>query len=217
MIPERNRRRNPDPGGKLMNITPELVKELRERTGVGIMDCKNALKESEGDIEKAIKCLREKGLSKAAKRAGRETKEGVIFSYIHPGSKLGVLVELNCETDFVARTDDFQELGKNLAMQVAAAAPIVVRRDEIDGAMLEKEREIYKNQAIASGKPEKVVDKIVDGKLEKFYHDVCLMEQPFIKNDKESVEDLVKAAIAKIGENIVVKRFARFELGEDIS
>ncbi len=200
-----------------MNITPGLVKELRERTGVGMMDCKNALKESGGDMEKAIKYLREKGLSKAAKRAGRETKEGVIFSYIHPGSRLGVLVEVNCETDFVARTEDFLELGKNLAMQVAAAAPAVVKREELDQEVIDKEREIYRNQALASGKPENVVDKIVEGKLEKFYHDVCLMEQPFIKNDKESVEDLVKAAIAKIGENIVVKRFARFELGEDVS
>ncbi len=200
-----------------MNITPGLVKELRERTGVGMMDCKNALKESGGDMEKAIKYLREKGLSKAAKRAGRETKEGVIFSYIHPGSRLGVLVEVNCETDFVARTEDFLELGKNLAMQVAAAAPAVVEREELDQEVIDKEREIYRNQALASGKPENVVDKIVEGKLEKFYHDVCLMEQPFIKNDKESVEDLVKAAIAKIGENIVVKRFARFELGEDVS
>ncbi len=200
-----------------MKITPGLVKDLRERTGVGMMDCKNALKESDGDIEKAIKYLREKGLSKAAKRAGRETKEGVIFSYIHPGSRLGVLVEVNCETDFVSRTEDFKELGKNLAMQVAATAPSVVNRDELDQQVLENEREIYRNQALESGKPEKVVEKIVDGKLEKFYHDICLMEQTFIKNDKESVEDLVKAAIAKIGENIVVKRFARFELGEDIS
>jgi elongation factor Ts len=200
-----------------MKITSELVKELRERTGVGMMDCKNALKESDGDIEKAIKYLREKGLSKAAKRAGRETKEGVIFSYIHPGSKLGVLVEVNCETDFVARTEDFIELGKNLAMQVAAAAPLVVTRNELDGEIIGKEREIYRNQALTTGKPENVVDKIVEGKLEKFYHDVCLMEQPFIKNDKESVEDLVKAAIARIGENIVVRRFARFELGEDVS
>ena len=200
-----------------MNITPGLVKELRERTGVGMMDCKNALKESDGDIEKAIKYLREKGFSKAAKRAGRETKEGVIFSYIHPGFKLVVIVEVNCVTYFVARTEDFQEFGKNLAMQVAAAAPAVVNRDELDQETLDKEREIYRNQAIASGKPEKVVDKIVDGKIEKFYHDTCLMEQPFIKNDKESVEDLVKAVIGKIGENIVVKRFARFELGEDVS
>ena len=200
-----------------MKITPGLVKELRERTGVGMMDCKNALKESDGDIEKSIKYLREKGFSKASKRAGKETKEGVIFSYIHPGSKLAVLVEVNCETDFVARTEDFLVLGKNLAMQVAAAAPAVVNRDELDQETLENEREIYRNQALASGKPEKVVDKIVEGKLEKFYHGVCLMEQPFIKNDKESVEDLVKVTIGKIGENIVVKRFVRFELGEDVS
>jgi elongation factor Ts len=200
-----------------MKITPELVKELRERTGVGMMDCKKALVETEGDVEKAIVYLREKGLSKAAKRAGREAKEGALFSYIHPGAKLGVLLELNCETDFVARTGDFQELGKNLAMQVAASAPLVVKRDELPPEIQEKERDIYRKQAISSGKPENVVDKIVEGKLEKFYHETCLMEQPFVKNDEETVEDLVHATIAKIGENIVVRRFARFQLGEDVS
>jgi elongation factor Ts len=200
-----------------MKITSELVKDLRERTGVGMMDCKKALLETGGDIEKAITYLREKGLSKAAKRAGRETKEGAIFSYIHPGAKLGVLVEVNCETDFVARTDDFQELGKNLAMQVAASAPLVVDRKELPGDAVEREREIYKKQALSAGKPENVVDKIVEGKLEKFYHETCLLEQPFVKNEEDTVEDLIKAAAAKIGENIVVKRFARFHLGEDVS
>ncbi len=200
-----------------MKITSELVKELRERTGVGMMDCKKALVETGGDVEKAIQLLREKGLSAAAKRAGRETREGSIFSYIHPGAKLGVLVEVDCETDFVARTDDFQELGKNLAMQVAATAPLTVSREGLPEDVVAREREIFRKQAISSGKPEKVVDKIVEGKLEKFYHEACLMEQPFVKNDEETVEDLLKATIAKLGENIVVKRFARFQLGEDES
>lgn len=200
-----------------MTITSKLVKELRDRTGVGMMDCKKALVETGGDVEKAIQYLREKGLSAAAKRAGRETKEGSIFSYIHPGAKLGVLVEVDCETDFVARTDDFQELGKNLAMQVAASSPLTVKREELPEDMIEREREIFKAQALSDGKPENVVDKIVEGKLEKFYHETCLLEQPFVKNDKETVEDLLKATIAKLGENIVVKRFARFQLGEDVS
>ncbi len=200
-----------------MKITSELVKELRERTGVGMMDCKKALVETGGDVEKAIQLLREKGLSAAAKRAGRETREGSIFSYIHPGAKLGVLVEVDCETDFVARTDDFQELGKNLAMQVAATAPVTVSREELPEDVVAREREIFRKQALSSGKPEKVVDKIVEGKLEKFYHEACLLEQPFVKNDEETVEDLLKATIAKLGENIVVKRFARFQLGEDES
>jgi elongation factor Ts len=200
-----------------MKITSELVKELRDRTGVGMMDCKKALVETGGDVEKAIQHLREKGLSAAAKRAGRETKEGSVFSYIHPGARLGVLVEVDCETDFVARTDDFQELGKNLAMQVAASSPLTVSREELPEDVVEREREIFKKQALSSGKPENVVDKIVEGKLEKFYHEVCLLEQPFVKNDKETVEDLLKATIAKLGENIIVKRFARFQLGEDVS
>jgi elongation factor Ts len=200
-----------------MSITPQLVKELRDKTGAGMMDCKRALQESGGDMDQAIQFLREKGLSKAAKRAGRETKEGCICSYIHPGAKLGVMLEINCETDFVARTDDFQELGRNLAMQIAAAAPEVVRREEVPSELVEREREIYRKQALEGGKPEKVVDKIVDGKLEKFYHEVCLMEQPYVRNDKETVEDQVKATVAKLGENIVVRRFARFQLGEEIS
>ena len=198
-----------------MSVTPQQVKELRGRTGAGMMDCKKALQESGGDVDKAIKILREKGLSSAAKRAGRETKEGCIFSYIHPGAKLGVMIELNCETDFVARTDDFQELGKNMAMQIAAASPLVVRREEVSPGMIEQEKDIFRNQAKASGKPEKIIDKIVEGKLEKLYHEVCLLEQPFIKNDKEMVADVVKATIGKLGENIVIRRFARFNLGEE--
>ena len=200
-----------------MKISPQLVKDLRERTGVGMMDCKKALQESDGDIEKAIRLLRERGLSKAAKRAGREAKEGAVFTYVHPGSKLGVMLELNCETDFVARTEDFQGLGKNLAMQVAAAMPLVVRREELSGDIVRRESEIYRKQAETSRKPANVIDKIIEGKLEKFYHEACLLEQPYIKNDKEKVEDLVKAAIAKLGENIVVRRFARYQLGEELS
>jgi elongation factor Ts len=200
-----------------MEITPQLVKELREKTGAGMMDCKKALETAGGDMDKAVQVLREKGLSAAAKRSGREAKEGSIFSYVHQGAKLAVLVELNCETDFVARTEDFRELGKNLAMQVAAANPMVILREEIPPEIVEKEKEIYSKQAVSSGKPEKVIDKIVDGKLEKFYHEVCLMEQPFIRNDKETVEDLVKATIGKLGENIIVRRFARFQLGEELS
>jgi len=200
-----------------MKITSELVKDLRDRTGVGMMDCKKALVETGGDVEKAIKFLREKGHSAAAKRVGRETREGSVISYIHPGAKLGVLVEVDCETDFVARTDDFQELGKNIAMQVAASSPLTVKREELPEDVVEREREIFRKQALSSGKPENVVDKFVEGKLEKFYHEVCLLEQPFVKNDKETVEDLLKATIAKLGENIVVKRFARFQLGEDVS
>ena len=200
-----------------MSISPQLVKELRERTGTGMMDCKKALQETGGDIEKAIQFLREKGLSAASKRAGKVAKEGSVFSYIHPGSKLGVMLEINCETDFVARTEDFQKLGKNLAMQVAATSPEVVRREELPEEAIEREREIFRKQALGAGKPEKVLDKIVEGKLEKFYHEACLMEQPFIRNDKETVEDQVKATIAKLGENIVVRRFARFQLGEESS
>jgi elongation factor Ts len=200
-----------------MDITPKLVMELRAKTGAGMMDCKRALEESAGDFEKAIKLLREKGLSQAAKRAGKETKQGIIFSYIHPGAKIGVMLELNCETDFVARTSDFQTLGKDLTMQIAASSPLVVNREDLSAELIAREREIYRNQALGSGKPEKVVDKIVEGKLEKFYHEACLMDQPFIKNDQETVGQLVTAVIAKLGENIVVRRFARFQLGEDLN
>lgn len=200
-----------------MKIAPKLVKDLRVRTGVGMMDCKKALEDTGGDIEGAIQLLRERGLSYAAKRSGRETKEGAVFSYVHPGSKIGVLLEINCETDFVARTEDFRNLGKNLSMQVAAAPAMVVNREDLSAETAERERQIYRKQAEASDKPAKVIDKIVEGKLEKFYHEVCLMEQPFIRNDKETVGELVKATIAKLGENIVVRRFARFQLGEDLS
>lgn len=200
-----------------MSITPKQVGDLRAKTGAGMMDCKRALEECQGDMEKAIKSLREKGVSLAAKKASRAANQGCIFSYIHPGAKIGVMLELNCETDFVSRTPDFQTLGKDLAMQIAASAPICVRRDDVPAALLEREKEIYRNQALQSGKPANVVDKIVEGKLEKFYHEACLLEQPFIKNADESVEQLVTAVIAKLGENIVVRRFSRYQLGEELT
>jgi len=200
-----------------MDITPKQVMELREKTGAGMMDCKRALQNASGDFQKAITILREKGLSQAAKRAGKEAKEGSIFSYIHPGAKIGVMVELNCETDFVARTADFQTLGKELTMQIAAAAPVVVRREDLSAEVIEREKEIYAKQAATSGKPAHVVDKIVEGKLEKFYHEACLLDQPYIKNDEETVGQVVTTAIAKLGENIIVRRFSRFQLGEDLS
>jgi len=198
-------------------INAALVKDLREKTGVGIMECKTALREANGNIEEAIKILRKKGLAAAAKKVGRTTSEGLIGSYIHPGSKIGVMVEVNCETDFVARTPEFVQLVKDIAMQVAASSPRFVSRDEVTEDILKSEREIYKSQAAASGKPEKVLDKIVDGKMEKFYAEACLLEQPFIKNMDITVGDFISAAVAKIGENIQVKRFVRFALGEKTS
>ncbi|UCC78363.1 MAG: translation elongation factor Ts [Candidatus Zixiibacteriota bacterium] len=197
-----------------MEISAKQVKELREMTGAGMMDCKKALLESEGDTEKAVAVLRKQGLSKAAKKADRSANEGIIYSYIHPGSKLGVLVEVNCETDFVARTEDFQTFSKDIAMQIAAASPLVVERGQLDPALVEKEREIYKTQALEEGKPEKVVEKIVDGRLEKYYQEVVLLDQPFIKDQDLFVKDLLTNAIGKMGENIKIKRFARFRLGE---
>jgi elongation factor Ts len=201
----------------MAEISAKAVKDLREQTGAGMMDCKKALEATGGDVDKAVKHLREQGVASAAKKSGRETSEGLILSYIHPGDKLGVLLEINCETDFVARTADFQTLGKELTMQIAAAAPIVVRREDLSAALIEREREIYRNQAAASGKPANVLDKIVEGKLEKFYHEACLLDQPYIKNDQETVGQLVTDTIAKLGENIVVRRFSRFQLGEDLS
>ena len=198
-----------------MASSAEQVKELRERTGAGVMDCKAALDASKGDMQGAIEHLRKKGLADAAKKAHREAKDGVVASYIHPGSKIGVLVEVNCETDFVARTDDFQQLVKDLAMQVAAANPSYVSREDVPGAVVEKEREIYRQQMADQKKPAQVVDKIVEGKLEKFYAESCLMEQPFIRDPsgKTRLRDMVDQATAKMGERIVVKRFARFQVG----
>lgn len=197
-----------------MAITAELVKQLREQSGAGMMDCKKALVEAEGDIDRAAQLLREKGIAKAAKRSGRETKEGMIGSYVHPGDKLAVLVEINCETDFVARTDDFRDLTKNLAMHIAAANPVAIQRDDLPQADVEKEREIYRTQALNEGKPEKILDKIVDGKIGKYYSEVCLLEQAYVKDPDKTVNDVVNEAIAKLGENLTISRFVRFRLGE---
>ncbi|MEZ5333510.1 MAG: translation elongation factor Ts [Thermoanaerobaculia bacterium] len=197
-----------------MEINAQMVRDLRERTGAGMMDCKKALVETEGDAEQAIEVLRKRGLAAAAKKAGRATAEGVVGSYIHMGGKIGVLVEINCETDFVARTDEFQELVKDVAMHVAAADPRFVHRDEVTEDVLEKERAIYREQALASGKPENVVDRIVDGKMEKYYAENVLLEQPFVKDPDVTIQQLVAAKVAKLGENIQVARFARFKLGD---
>ncbi|MBO8127589.1 MAG: translation elongation factor Ts [Peptococcaceae bacterium] len=197
-----------------MEISAKLVKELRERTGAGMMDCKKALQETGGDIEKAIDYLREKGLSKAAKKAGRAASEGIVDSYIHSNGKIGVLIEVNCETDFVAKTPEFKAFVRDLAMQVAAASPEYVSREEVPAEVVEKEKSILRAQALNEGKPEKIIEKMVEGRLEKFYKDVCLLEQPFIKDPDKAVRDVVNEMIAKLGENMVVKRFVRFEVGE---
>ena len=197
-----------------MEISALQVKELREKTGVGIMDCKQALKESQGNIEQAIDFLRKKGIATAKKRGGRRTSEGMVQSYIHAGGKIGVLVEVNCETDFSAKTDDFTNFVKDLAMQIAATNPISIDRDGIPPETLKKEMEIYATQARESGKPEKVLEKIVEGKMKKFYSEVCLLEQAFVKNPDNTIQDLVNDLMAKTGENIVISRFARFQLGE---
>lgn len=196
-----------------MTVTAEMVKELREKTGAGLMDCKKALAQTSGDLEKALQVLREKGLATAAKKSSRTASEGLVSSYIHM-DKLGVLVEVNCETDFVARTDDFRALVKDIAMQVAASNPLYVTRDDVPPEIVEKEREIYRAQV--TNKPPQVVEKIVEGKLEKFYTDMCLLDQAFIKDpeQKQKIKDLITDKIAKLGENIVVRRFARFQLGE---
>ncbi len=199
-----------------MEITAQKVKELRERSGAGMMDCKSALVETQGDIETAVDLLRKKGLAAADKKAGRVAAEGAVGSYIHAGGKLGVLVEVNCETDFVARTDQFQELVKDIAMHIAAAEPRFVRREEVTADVLDRERAIYREQTIAAGKPEKMIDKIVEGKVEKFYSEAVLMEQPYVKNPDQTVGELVVEKIAKIGENIQIRRFSRFRLGEGI-
>ncbi len=197
-----------------MAITAEMVKQLREKTGAGMMDCKSALSEANGDAEKALEILRKKGQATAAKRAGRATKEGVVGHYIHMGGKVGVLVEVNCETDFVARTDGFQALAKEIAMHVAAADPRFVSRDQVPGAELEKERDIYRGQFAESGKPAQVIEKIVEGKLGSFYAQVCLLEQPSVRDPAVTIQQMLQAATAKTGENITVSRFVRFKLGE---
>lgn len=199
-----------------MEIKSETVKELRERTGAGIMDCKKALQECSCDMEKSIKYLREKGLAKAAKRAGKDAKEGIIESYIHQNKKIGVLLELNCETDFVARTDEFVNLAHDIALQIAASNPIYVSKECVAEEILNSEMEILKNQARLEGKPENMLDKIVEGRIKKFYEESCLMEQPFVKDPSVKVSDLVNQMIAKVGENIVIRRFTRFALGENV-
>jgi elongation factor Ts len=198
-----------------LNITSELVKALRDKTQAGMMDCKEALKTAEGNMEKAVDYLRKKGLATAQKRAGRITSQGKIGSYIHGGGKIGVMVEVNCETDFVGRTEQFGELVHNLAMHIAAANPVCVRREDMPVEILEKEREIYQAQARELGKPEKVLEKIVEGKIEKFFKEFCLMEQTYVKNPEVTITDLLNEKIGQIGESITIRRFSRFQLGEE--
>jgi elongation factor Ts len=197
-----------------MEISAQLVKQLRDRTGAGMMECKAALTESKGDVAAAEVVLRKKGIASASKKSSRSTKQGVITSYIHPGAQLGVLIEVNCESDFVARTDDFQELVHDLAMQVAAADPQFIRKEDVTQAALDKEKDIQRARALAEGKPEKMADKIVEGRMNKYYEEVCLYEQPFIKEPTTSIADVIKAKIAKLGENISVSRFVRFKVGD---
>ncbi len=197
----------------MAEITSALIKELREATGAGLMDCKKALKEVDGDLDKATEFLRKKGLASAAKKEGRIATEGVVHSYIHANKRIGVLVEINCETDFVAKTDDFAAFASDVAMQIAAMNPDCVRREEMDSAAVEKERGILREKAIAEGKPEKIVDKIVDGQINKFYSEHVLMEQAFVKENKKTIEQIQKELVAKLGENVQIRRFARFELG----
>jgi elongation factor Ts len=198
-----------------MAVTADQVRELRERTGAGMMECKKALQESQGDFEKAVDALRKSGIARAASRAGRAASEGVVESYIHPGNRVGVLIEVNCETDFVARTDEFLELVRNLAMQVAAVGAEFVRREDVPAERVERERGILKAQTDGQGKPAAIVEKIVTGKLEKFYSEICLLEQPYIRDDKTTVGDLVRQASSRTGENIQVRRFVRFKLGQE--
>jgi elongation factor Ts len=200
-----------------MEISAQLVKQLRDKTGAGMMECKAALVEAKGDLNEAEVVLRKKGIASATKKAARSTKQGVIGTYIHPGAQLGVMIEVNCESDFVARTEDFQELVHDLAMQVAAADPQFLRKEDVTEAALNKEREIYRARALSEGKPEKMLDKITEGRMTKYYEEVCLYEQPFIKENTTTVHDLIKAKIAKLGENITVSRFVRFKVGDAVS
>jgi elongation factor Ts len=200
-----------------MSISAEMVRKLREETGAGMMDCKSALVEAKGDGDAAREILRKKGLAAAAKKAGRVASDGMVAHYIHPGSKIGVIVEVNCETDFVAKTPEFQALARDIAMHVAASSPLYVRKEEVPAEILEKEKEIYKAQAAAQGKPAGVQDKIAEGKLKDYYTQFCLLEQPFVRDPKHTVGQLVQEKIALIKENIVVRRFARFKVGEDVA
>jgi elongation factor Ts len=200
-----------------MTIDAKTVKELRDKTGAGMMDCKRALVETAGDLDKAVDYLRKAGIAKAEKKGSRTAKEGLVFAYIHHGGRLGVLVELNCETDFVAKTDGFEDLAHNIAMQIAATNPLAIRREDLDPNLIEREKNIYLEQAKASGKPENIIEKMVTGRLEKYFQDVCLLEQPFIKDPDRKVQDLLTEAVATLGENIVLNRFTRFAIGEESS
>ncbi len=199
-----------------MNISASLVKELREKTGVGMMDCKKALIETEGNIERAADLLRERGLAQAAKKAGRIASEGIVDSYIHMGGKIGVLVEVNCETDFVGKTDEFRSFVHDVAMHIAAAKPEYLNRDEVPAAVIEKEKEILRAQALNEGKPEKIIDKMVEGRIEKYYKDNCLLDQEFVRDTDKTISQLLTEKISQIGENISIRRFARFEMGEGL-
>ena len=198
----------------MAGISATMVKQLREKTGAGMMDCKNALSECDGDMEQAVDFLRKKGLATAQKRAGRAMTEGIIHSYIHLGGKLGVLVEVNCETDFVARNEDFKEFAKNIAMHIAASNPLGIQAEDVPEDVINKEKEIYRAQALEMGKPENVIDKIVEGKLKKFYTDNCLLNQPYVKDPDIAISDLLTELIGKIGENLTIKRFVRYQIGE---
>lgn len=198
----------------MADVTAATVKELREKTGAGMMDCKNALVEAQGDMDKAGDLLRKKGIARASKKASRAVNEGRIEAYIHPGSKIGVLVEINCETDFVAKTDDFKTFSRDVAMQIAASSPLYVKRDNVDQETIDREMDIYREQAKSQGKPENIIEKIATGKLNKFYSEICLMEQPFVKDPDKTIENLVTETIAKLGENISINRFSRFKIGE---
>jgi len=197
-----------------MTINAKIVKELRDKTCAGMMDCKNALKETDGDLEKAVDHLRKSGIAKAEKKGERTAKEGLVFSYIHHGGRLGVLIELNCETDFVAKTDGFSDLAHNLAMQIAATNPLSIKREDIDQSLLDREKAIFSDQAKESGKPENILEKIVEGRVEKFFAESCLLEQQFIKDPERKVNDLLTEAVATLGENIIINRFTRYAIGE---
>ncbi|MCB1197765.1 MAG: translation elongation factor Ts [Bdellovibrionota bacterium] len=201
----------------MSNVTTEMIKNLRTMTGAGMMDCKNALNETAGNLDQAVEFLRKKGLASAAKKASRSTSEGLIYSYIHGGGKIGVMVEVNCETDFVARNDQFKELVHDLSLHIAAANPLYVKREDVPAAVKEKEHEVFTEQVRELKKPENVIEKIVEGKMDKYLSEICLLEQPFVKNPDQKVQDLITQAIATIGENITFKRFVRFEMGEDVA
>jgi len=200
-----------------VEVSASMVKDLREKTGAGMMDCKKALAESAGNFEKAVDYLRQKGLATAARRAGKIASEGQIGSYVHAGGKIGVMVEVNCETDFVAKTDDFQAFAKDVAMHIAASSPLYIQRENVPPEALEREREIYRAQAREAGKPEKIMEKIVEGKLEKYYSEVCLLEQPFIKDPDRTMQDLLNGLIGKLGEKVEIRRFIRFQVGEGMA